>query len=145
MKNLLLLFAFFLIAVPLNAEIYQWVDENGVTRFSNTNPPQDHKDIKTQKELKGPSIKHYQPRSRPGSIVTFSEYKAISDGMTYQEVSSIIGHPGEETARNRMEGAPGVMDPVETIIYQWANPDGGNMSATFQNNRLVQKAQAGLR
>jgi hypothetical protein len=145
MKKLLLLFAFFLVTIPLNAEIYQWVDENGVTRFSNTNPPQDHNKLKSQKEIKSTPNLYFPRQTAPGTIVTYSEYKSIRDGMTYQEVSSIIGQPGEETARNRMEGTPGVMEPIETVIYQWSNPDGSNMSATFQNNKLVQKAQAGLR
>jgi hypothetical protein len=65
--------------------------------------------------------------------------------MTYQEVRSIIGHPGQEAARNKIEGVPGVMESIETISYQWINPNGSNMNAMFQNNKLVQKAQAGLR
>jgi hypothetical protein len=35
--------------------------------------------------------------------------------------------------------------PVETVIYQWKNPDGSNVVGTFQNHRLVSKAQRGLK
>ena len=80
-------------------------------------------------------------------IVTFDEYLKIQNGMSYSQVVSIIGAAGEEVTRHKIEGVPGVMEPVETVMYQWVNRSGSNMHnmhAVFQNDKLVQKAQVGL-
>jgi len=76
--------------------------------------------------------------------VTMAQYESIRDGMSYEEVTQIVGTPGEENARNHLDGVEGVMGSIETVMYSWQNPDGSNMNAMFQNNRLVQKAQYGL-
>jgi len=78
-------------------------------------------------------------------IVTYDEYVQIQDGMSYKQVVAIIGSEGEEISRSRMDGIPGVMKSIETLMYQWVNGNGSNMNAMFQNDRLIQKAQFGLR
>ena len=76
--------------------------------------------------------------------VTMAKYQLIQDGMSYQDVVQIIGKSGIEMSRNHIEGVPGVMPSVDTVMYQWVNPFGSNMNAMFQNDKLVQKAQFGL-
>ena len=103
----------------------------------------------------GPVLMTMRDRSRPvqsapiplfnTDFVTLSDYVQIDNGMSYSQVVAIIGDPGVEMARNRMEGVPGVMPGLDTVMYLWQNPDGSNMNAMFQNDRLVQKAQFGLR
>jgi len=78
-------------------------------------------------------------------IVTFDEYSQIRDGMSYRQVRIIIGDEGEELSRNHMDGVPGVMESVDTVMYQWINSNGSNMNAMFQNDKLIQKAQFGLK
>jgi hypothetical protein len=70
--------------------------------------------------------------------VTLSQYQRMAMGMSYAEVASIIGAPGEEQVRSQVAS-------IETVMYKWASPSGANMSAMFQNDRLVQKAQSGLK
>ena len=84
------------------------------------------------------SPRHAEP------MVTMSEFLRIHDGMSYSEVVAVIGHSGTESARSVMDGIPGVMDRHEIVIYGWMNGDGGNMSATFENNKLTMKVQFGL-
>ena len=72
-------------------------------------------------------------------------YDTIAVGMTYDEVTRILGYTGEEMSSNRIEGVPGITPSIDTKMYQWVNSDGTNMNAIFQNNKLVQKAQWGLR
>ena len=76
--------------------------------------------------------------------VTKAEYDQISTGMSYSQVSATIGAPGEEMSSNQMPGIPGVMEPISTVMYMWQNSDGSNMNAMFQNDKMIQKAQAGL-
>ena len=78
-------------------------------------------------------------------VVTKSDYDRIADGMSYRQVAAIIGSQGEEMSRNKIEGVPGVMESVETVMYVWQNEDGTNMNAMFQNDRLMQKSQFGLK
>ena len=78
-------------------------------------------------------------------VVSKSEYDRISEGMSYSQVVSVIGADGTEQASNRMEGVPGVMESVTTKVYAWQNSDGSNMNAMFQNDKLIQKAQFGLK
>ena len=76
-------------------------------------------------------------------LVTMAEYNAITIGMSYQDVCGIVGGRGKEAGRNKIEGVPGVMESVETIMYEWNNELSG-MNAIFQNNELTSKAQFGL-
>ena len=78
-------------------------------------------------------------------VVTSQEYHRIQTGMSYREVVAIIGNHGEEMSQNRIEGVPGVMNTVVTILYSWTNNNGSNMNAIFQNDKLIQKAQFGLK
>jgi hypothetical protein len=65
--------------------------------------------------------------------------------MSHREVIRIIGTEGEESASGHFDGAPGVIPSVTTKIYSWANRGGSNMNAMFQNDKLVTKAQFGLK
>ena len=78
-------------------------------------------------------------------VVSKEEFDRVSDGMSYSQVSSIIGDSGTESSSGTMEGVPGVMPTITTKMYTWQNSDGSNMNAMFQNDRLITKAQAGLK
>ncbi len=64
--------------------------------------------------------------------------------MSYWEVRGIIDSAGTELSHSNIDGIPGVMESIETIAYSWSNPDGSNMLAMFQNDKLIQKSQFGL-
>jgi Beta-lactamase inhibitor (BLIP) len=73
-----------------------------------------------------------------GSTVTMEKYNQIQTGMSYQQVVNIIGKQGEEMSRVELAG-------YTTVMYGWSNTGGSNMNAMFQNDRLMSKAQLGLR
>lgn len=58
--------------------------------------------------------------------------------MSYYDVTDIIGYYGEELSSSNI-------GDLETIMYEWVNADGSNMNAMFQNDKLVSKAQYGLK
>lgn len=70
--------------------------------------------------------------------VTLEEYVSLKPGFSYENASLIIGEPGQEMSRVEVPGTP------VTVMYSWQNTDGSNMNATFQDNKLVTKAQFGL-
>lgn len=78
-------------------------------------------------------------------VVSKAEFDQISDGASYSQVVSIIGEEGTESSSGTMEGVPGVMPSITTKMYTWQNSDGSNMNAMFQNDKLVNKAQFGLK
>jgi hypothetical protein len=95
-----------------------------------------------------PGVVRPDPRpvvsSPPPPPVTMEKYNRIRTGSSYWTVTQIVG-PGQELSRSHFPGVPGYTDSLTTIMYQWINPDGSNMNAMFQNDKLVQKAQFGLR
>lgn len=70
--------------------------------------------------------------------LTMDGYNRVKTGMTFDQVTEIIGKPSQEMSRNELAG-------TETVMYSWEGNLGANMNAMFQNNKLVQKAQFGLR
>lgn len=71
--------------------------------------------------------------------VTAAGYSALYTGMTYEKASEILGSPGEELSSSDVAG-------TRTVMVAWkANNGFANMNAMFQNDRLVMKAQLGLR
>ena len=86
-----------------------------------------------------PSGRTVLPRAigTPPPVVTKAEYDLIREGMTYEQVTQIIGASGEEQSRSDLAG-------FTTVMYSWMNSNGSNMNAMFQNGGLVQKAQFGL-
>ena len=73
-----------------------------------------------------------------GAVVTMADFERIRTGMTYPQVTSIIGNDGVNIGQSRVAG-------YEASSYTWKNRDGSNLIAIFQDGRLVNKAQFGLR
>ena len=71
-------------------------------------------------------------------VVTLDEFRALQPGMTYDQVSTIIGQHGETQHETQ------VLD-VHTIELSWTNVDGGSMTASFQNGAMTTKSQTGLK
>ena len=78
-------------------------------------------------------------------VVTLDNYLQIRNDMSYSQVVRIIGTDGVENSRNKIEGIPGVMDPIVSIMYTWTNGNGSGMNAIFQNDKLFQKSQFALK
>lgn len=75
-----------------------------------------------------------QSPKKPG--LTLTAYNRVKAGMSYEEVVNILGQ-GTEISRVEVPGTP------TTVMYQWQ--DGlKSANATFQNNKLMSKAQFGL-
>ena len=71
--------------------------------------------------------------------VTMEKFTAINEGMTYEEVVKILGSEGEVISSNELAG-------IKTVMYKWNGTSVmSNMNATFQNGKMVSKAQLGLK
>lgn len=81
-----------------------------------------------------------EPVNKP--TITLEEFKAIENGMSYEEVCEIIGGEGELLSEG---GEPG--SAYYTVMYQWKGEGslGANANAMFQGGKLTNKAQFGLK
>lgn len=73
-------------------------------------------------------------------LITISEFNRIETGMSYEEVAEIIGSSGQLSSKVDMAG-------IVTEIYMWNGYGsiGANANVTFQNGKVIGKAQAGLK
>lgn len=72
-------------------------------------------------------------------LITMEEYNKIQSGMTYDEVKEIIGSGGELTSTVSANG-------YTVSIYSWYGnkTTGANANVTFENGKVIGKAQVGL-
>ena len=77
----------------------------------------------------------------PGKI-TKAAFDKIKNGMSYEEVTAIIGYEGELISESGEKG-----DPAHTVMYQYYGSGslGANANIMFQGDQLVNKAQMGLK
>ena len=72
------------------------------------------------------------------SWLTLAKFKQLDPGISYSDAVRILGRSGEEISRVDMPGIP------TTVMYQWGEGL-ANMNAMFQDDRLITKAQFGLK
>lgn len=66
------------------------------------------------------------------------KFDSIQNGMSYEEVKNIIGQDGENISESDVAG-------TKTVMYQWTASDGwGNATVTFQDDKVINKAQFGV-
>lgn len=81
-----------------------------------------------------------QPTKNPGTI-SKTEFTKIKSGMTYEQVTSVIGSKGKVQSQTGANG-----DPNQTTIYSWDGDSGfgANATVTLQGGKVVDKAQFGV-
>lgn len=74
--------------------------------------------------------------------MTKAKFDEIQNGMTYEEVTKIIGGEGEVLSESGQKG-----QQFHTIMYQYEGVGnlGANSNLMFQEGKLVNKAQFGLK
>lgn len=94
--------------------------------------------------VRGVNEKHlpitYRPSPPPvAETITLAQFGRIRTGMTYPQVAQILGSEGAIQSEGRIAN-------IHTVMYMWTGSDGiANMNVMFQNGKLIQKAQFGLR
>lgn len=83
------------------------------------------------------------PKAQEKPVATMDKYNKIQNNMSYAQVKAIMGFDGTEQAS---ANASAVGVTVNDKIYNWEGEyPGASMSVTFQNDKVVSKAQAGLK
>ena len=80
------------------------------------------------------------PQNASGTKIDLVKYNLVQDGMTYEEVATIMGSPGTKMGESTSA------DPAKNYVeYQWLQGDqGANGTFDFVGNKLIGKAQFGL-
>ena len=80
------------------------------------------------------------PTNKP--TMTMAEFTQLKTGMTYEEATKIIGGPGEVMSESGSIG-----DPAHTVMYTYKGEGdlGANANLMFQGDKLMNKAQFGLK
>lgn len=73
--------------------------------------------------------------------ISKAEFDQIKNGMSYEEVTAIIGGPGEVLSETGSEG-----EQFHTVMYMYEGEGklGANANMMFQEGKLISKAQFGL-
>lgn len=71
------------------------------------------------------------------SKLTLEKFNKIETNMSYKEVVKILGSKGEVMSESEVGG-------IKSVMYTWKGSLGANMNATFQDDKLISKAQLGL-
>lgn len=69
--------------------------------------------------------------------VTLANYNRVRAGMSTADVFALLG-PGQPEVESQVAG-------ISTVSIRWHGTFGANCSVMFQNDRVIQKAQFGLR
>lgn len=98
-------------------------------------------DVAGSDEIGGPDSD--EPAEVNPATISLEEFNAISTGMTYEEVVTIIGSEGKILS----EVDIGMGDEYKTIMYMWEGDGslGANANVTIQGGKVTAKAQFGLK
>lgn len=110
-------------------------------KLASTEPKQEVKN-ETKKENK-PEVKKADPTKEGNKEgISKAEFDQIQNGMTYEEVKTIIGSDGEVMSESGQKG-----QQFYTIMYSWNGEQGldANANFIFQEEKLQNKAQFGLK
>jgi hypothetical protein len=90
--------------------------------------------------ISAPANSYFLTGSTSSGSVTLAQFQQLRDGMSYSETISVLGRAGTEQSRSNIAD-------IVTVMYSWPGSGalGANMNAMFQNDKLVTKAQFGLR
>ncbi len=130
---------------------------NAVTSDNTTTSASDNKSTDNQKTTQGSksidtetapkqsgTALNSVPEKSSDKRITLDEYKALKQGMSYEEAVKVIGGEGELLSE---AGSPG--EEYYTAIYLWygedfADNDGAVVTITFQDGKLLSSVQTGL-
>ncbi|QHI73663.1 DUF3862 domain-containing protein [Aminipila terrae] len=72
------------------------------------------------------------------SKINYDNFLSINMGSSYTDVVALLGEDGSETSSSEIAG-------IKTVIYTWSGSGIANMNVTIQNDKVVSKAQLGLK
>lgn len=86
-----------------------------------------------------------EAKNKNKPTMTKAEFDELKTGMTYENVSSIIGGLGETMSESGKEGGEGSDVHIVAYSYKGEGSLGANSILMFQGEKLVSKTQIGLK
>ena len=81
-----------------------------------------------------------EPTQQNAATISKGEFDQITTGMTYEQVTAIVGGPGEVSSESEVLG-------IKTTIYSFKGEGsiGANAVISFQDGKVLIKSQVGLK
>jgi hypothetical protein len=79
------------------------------------------------------------------SKVTYANFQRVENGMTPEQVCDLLGEDFEVMADSSFDLGPAGKTRTTVLSWQGSGLLGGNCNVTFQNGKVILKAQAGLK
>lgn len=76
-------------------------------------------------------------QEKDSTKIDADKFAKIENGMSYDQVVSIIGSEGTEQSTNEIGG-------IKTTMYEWESDGWGVATITFQNGKVTNKSQIGV-
>lgn len=74
-----------------------------------------------------------------------STYDRLLPGMSYADVTHVLGCDGELLSAHQAQIEPGIpVDAMETEVYEWKSTNGGSIRVMFGHGALREKSEEGL-
>lgn len=83
--------------------------------------------------------------SSSASKITKEAFENLKSGMSYEEATEIIGFEGEIMSESGVEGGTGIDIHIVMYMYEGKGSIGANANLIFQENKLINKTQVGLK
>jgi hypothetical protein len=77
------------------------------------------------------------PAPTPQNGLTTAKCEKLQPGMSYDEVTQILGNPNTRIFNSETPG-------YHVVTYMWGSDERSNVKVMFLNDRLLQKVEVGL-
>ncbi|MGN0077119.1 MAG: DUF3862 domain-containing protein [Parafannyhessea sp.] len=109
----------------------------GMTACGGSSDSGSKSETTTSTSSKSSSDSKASSSSKDSTKIDADKFKQIQNGMTYDQVKQIIGSDGTEESTTQV-------GDVTSKIYEWESDGFGVATVTFENDKVVNKAQAGV-
>ena len=115
-------------------------EKTTVQQDSAQTPKQKEKELADEVKKHEDNIKKLEAERRASMTMTMDKYNRIEMGMTAEEVKGIVGSLGKVMSESDVAGYKTVI-----VTFEGNGSIGSNANITFQNGRVMSKAQVGLK
>lgn len=137
-RSLTVLVAIVLAVLVLGVGAYKWIETDGIIRQGRII---NEENVERARNGEFSSVSA-SPPAYGESVPSLADFEALRTGMTYAQVRSVLGSPGELVSSADIP----MGEEYLTEMHQWECGDGpyAVVLCTFQGGELVAKAQTGL-
>jgi len=130
-----------LISSPVGAQVYKWVDENGVTRYSNSPPPEGVENYETESEIEyDEDADRARTQDDKQAVEAYSEQKARGEDQEQKAEEA----KAQEAEAEKVEAIKSEQEKVEEELAEKTRRIRGRARRDLKNLRYYEGQLAQL-